>query len=151
MGAFMDTNKEQLNKFLVQVFHDILRLEEASLAKGEFKNLSIHEMHVIEAVFDGNREGIFSMTDIAARLMVTASTLTTSVKTLEQKGYLLRAKLTEDKRRVNVTATDLGTRAYLSHKEFHKALIEQVSTSLTPEEFKALTSALSTLHNFFKQ
>ncbi|MBB5194193.1 MarR family winged helix-turn-helix transcriptional regulator [Anaerocolumna cellulosilytica] len=147
----MNTNKEQLNKFLVQVFHDILRLEEAALAKGEFKNLSIHEMHVIEAVYDGNREGISSMTDIAARLMVTASTLTTSVKTLEQKGYLIRTKLTEDKRRVNVTTTDLGTRAYYSHKEFHETLIEQVATSLTPEEFTTLTSALSTLHNFFKQ
>lgn len=147
----MDTNKEQLNKFLVQVFNDILRLEEASLAKGEFKNLSIHEMHVIEAVYDGNREEIFSMTDIAARLMVTASTLTTSVKTLEQKGYVVRTKLAEDKRRVNVTTTDLGTRAYFAHKDFHEALIEQVSSSLTIEEFSTLTSALSTLHNFFKQ
>lgn len=145
----MNDYKENLNKFLNDVFHDILRLEEASLSKGEFKNLSINEMHVIEAVHDGNKEGLHTMTEISAKLMVTGSTLTTSVKTLEQKGYLVRSKLTEDKRRVNVALTPLGAKAYEKHKEFHTKLVNHVADNLVMEELTALENALSILHTFF--
>lgn len=145
----MNDYKENLNKFLIDVFHDILRLEEASLTKGEFKNLSINEMHVIEAVHNGNLEGLHTMTEISARLMVTGSTLTTSVKTLEQKGYLLRSKLKEDKRRVNVALTPLGLKAYEKHKDFHIKLVDHVADNLAMEELTALENALSLLHTFF--
>ncbi len=145
----MNHYNENLNKFLNDVFHDILRLEEAALSKGDFKNLSINEMHVIEAVHDGNLEGLHTMTEISAKLMVTGSTLTTSVKTLEQKGYLTRSKLKEDKRRVNVALTPLGTKAYDKHKEFHKKLVNNVADNLNLDELTALENALSILHTFF--
>lgn len=145
----MEQYKEEINTFLVEVFHDILRLEEAALAKDDFRNLSVHEMHVIEAVYDGNREGLFSMSEIAAKLMITASTLTTSVKTLERKGYLIREKLPSDKRYVRLCPTPLGERAYYSHKSFHQKLVEGVSGRLTTEELRTLSGALSTLHKFF--
>ena len=146
----MNQYKEELNTFLVEIFHDILRLEETALAKDDFKNLSVHEMHVIEAVYDGNKEGLYSMSDIAARLMVTASTLTTSVKTLEQKGYLKREKQLSDKRYVKVCPTDLGLKAYCCHKEFHQRLVNGVAEKLKEEELVTLTTALSTLHQFFQ-
>lgn len=145
----MNDYKENLNTFLIDVFHDILRLEESSLSRGEFKNLSINEMHVIEAVHNGNLEGLHTMTEISAKLMVTGSTLTTSVKTLEQKGYLLRSKLKEDKRRVNVALTPLGLKAYERHKEFHTKLVDHVADNLALEELTALENALSLLHTFF--
>ena len=139
----------ELNTFLVNVFNDILHLEEASLLKGESTNLSISEMHVINAVYEGYQDGSNTMTEIATKLMVTASTLTTSVKTLEQKGYLLRAKLPADKRKVIVTPTPLSEKPYLSHKQFHNALVNSVSQELTCEELSALTLALSKLHRYF--
>lgn len=145
----MEQYKEEINVFLVDVFHDILRLEEAALARDDFKNLSVHEMHVLEAVYDGNKEGLFSMSEIAARLSVTASTLTTSVKTLENKGYLLREKLSKDKRYVRLCLTPLGEKAYSSHRIFHKSLVEGISDKLSEEELRTLTNALSTLHEFF--
>ena len=46
----MTQHEAQLNGFLVNVFNDILRLEEASIRKGPCKNLSVSEMHVLEAV-----------------------------------------------------------------------------------------------------
>ena len=146
----MSIYEEQLNTFLVNVFNNILRLEEACLAKGEFGNLSINEMHVIEAVYESLENNSNSMAEIASRLMVTASTLTTSVKTLEQKGYLLRTKMPADKRKVIVTPTPLSEKAYKEHKEFHKDLVARVSKELSEEEMAALTQALCTLDNFFK-
>ncbi|MFV0342707.1 MAG: MarR family winged helix-turn-helix transcriptional regulator [Anaerocolumna sp.] len=145
----MKEQKENLNKFLIHVFHDILRLEETALTKGDYKNLSINEMHVIEAVHNGNMEGLHTMTEIAAKLMVTASTLTTSVKTLERKGYLIRSKLKEDKRRVNVELTSLGIKAYDKHKEFHAKLVDDIANNLETKELTALENALSILHDFF--
>ncbi|MDF2951438.1 MAG: transcriptional regulator, MarR family [Anaerocolumna sp.] len=147
----MNRNEEQLNNFLVELFNDILRLEETSLAKGEFSNLSISELHVIEAVFEGITDGYNTMTEIANRLKITASTLTTSVKTLEKKGYLERSKLSTDKRKVIVIPTSLAEKAYESHRQFHKDLVQVILKELSPDELATLSHALRTLHKFFKK
>ena len=46
----MNDIKVQLNYFLVKVFNDVLKTEEGCLSTGEFKDLSIREMHIIESV-----------------------------------------------------------------------------------------------------
>lgn len=145
----MNIYEEQLNDFFVDIFNDILRLEEESLAKGNFKNLSVNEIHVIEAVCDSEANGTNSMKLLSNKLMITASSLTIAVKTLEQKGYLIRQKDKEDKRKVTVVSTKLGTEAYEHHKLFHKDLIAGVSKTLNEVEMAALTLALGTLHRFF--
>ena len=145
----MNDSQTQLNRFLVEVFHDVLRLEEQSLAKGQFQNLSVSEMHVIEAVVNGEAEGHTGMAALAAKLQVSAGTLTIAVKTLEQKGYLLRCKTSADRRRVTVAATALGQAAFSAHLVFHRQLIDAVSQQLPPAQLASLASALSTLHHFF--
>ena len=45
----MTPEQQMLNRFLVEVFGDILRLEEASLRK-HCPHLSVTELHVLEAV-----------------------------------------------------------------------------------------------------
>lgn len=145
----MQADAEQLNRFLVEVFHDVLHLEEQALAKGPFKNLSVSEMHVIEAVCDGQREKQNSMAALAGRLRVSAGTLTIAVKTLEQKGYLMRRRSKEDRRRVLVAATSLGQKAYEVHRQFHARMVASVEARLSPQELQTLAQALSTLHLFF--
>ncbi len=145
----MNLYEEQLNHFFVSVFNDILRLEEESLAKGEYKNLSVNEMHVIEAVCDGMKDGTNTMKELSAKLQITASSLTISVKTLEQKGYLTRMKSEHDKRKVLVCPTEIANKAYEHHRAFHEQLIQNVSKTLNEAEMAALTLALGTLHRFF--
>lgn len=145
----MNIYEQQLNDFFVDIFNDILRLEEDSLAKGNFKNLSVNEIHVIEAVCDSESTGTNTMKLLSNKLMITASSLTIAVKTLEQKGYLVREKDKEDKRKVTVASTKLGNEAYEHHKLFHKDLIASVSKTLNEAEMAALTLALGTLHRFF--
>lgn len=145
----MNIYEQQLNDFFVDIFNDILRLEEESLAKGNFKNLSVNEIHVIEAVCDSESDGTNTMKLLSNKLMITASSLTIAVKTLEQKGYLIREKDKDDKRKVIVISTDLGNEAYEHHKLFHKDLIASVSKTLNEAEMAALTLALGTLHRFF--
>ena len=46
----MENNYEQINQLLVDVFNDILVIEESELKKSQFNDLSITEMHTIEAI-----------------------------------------------------------------------------------------------------
>ena len=39
-----------LNHLMVDIFNDILTIEETSLKKGMFSDLSVKEMHTIEAI-----------------------------------------------------------------------------------------------------
>ncbi len=45
-----DLTYTALNEFLVGAFNEILRIEGRVLCRGPFQNLSIREVHVIEAV-----------------------------------------------------------------------------------------------------
>ena len=139
--------EQKINSFLVDVFNDVLRLEEDDLARGPYKNLSVSEMHVLEAV--DSAAGGETMRELAARLRVTASTLTVAVKTLEQKGYLVRAKAEDDRRKVTVTLTDAARGALERHAAFHEQLIDRVSRRLSAGQMEQLADTLSALHGFF--
>lgn len=101
----MTQQQQTINGFLVDVFNDVLRLEERSLRK-ERTGLSLTELHVLETVQRVSEERGGTMADVAAALGVTSGTLTIAVKTLEQKGYVRRERDDADRRRVIVRLTD---------------------------------------------
>lgn len=142
----------ELNYFLVKVFNEILRIEESSLRTGEFKNLSIREMHVIEAVCNANEsEADNRATDIAHALRISAGTLTTTVALLEKKGYLIRRQDTQDKRIIRLHATEKGTRANLFHQKFHDQMVKNVIDTLDQGEIESLIKGLKSLKMFFEK
>ena len=147
----MTQHEAQLNGFLVNVFNDILRLEEASIRKGPCKNLSVSEMHVLEAVEKSSVDasGAAGMAEVAAHLSITSGTL--SVKTLEQKGYLVRSRGSRDKRRVTVALTPAARSALESHAAFHETLVARAAARLSEAEIAALSTALASLHAFFAE
>lgn len=146
----MTPQEQQINAFLVDVFHDVLRLEEESLRRLGGKRLSVSEMHVLEAVQQRGGSDL-PMRQLAAGLGVTAGTLTIAVKTLERKGYLVRLRPLPDKRRVVLRLTEPARRALEAHARFHEALVRQVSARLTGPELDALCQALARLHSFFTE
>ncbi|MEG2054376.1 MAG: MarR family transcriptional regulator [Oscillospiraceae bacterium] len=146
----MNEKEQLLNRFLVGIFNDILRLEDESLSKSEFKNLSVTEMHVIDAVANAQENGTNTMAQLAKAIKVTASTLTIAVKTLEQKGYLVRCHGVDDRRKVLVTVTPLALSAIKHHDVFHQNMVQSVSSQLTDFEMDTLSMALSKLRTFFK-
>jgi DNA-binding MarR family transcriptional regulator len=140
----------ELNYFLVKVFNEILRIEESSLRTDEFKNLSIREMHVIEAVCIANENGSDNRaSDIAHALRISAGTLTTTVALLEKKGYLLRKKDTQDKRIIRLNATEKGMSANRFHQNFHHQMVTNVIDTLNNAEIEILISGLKSLTMFF--
>ena len=146
----MQENRSALNQFLVDIFNEILRIEEQYLAKN-FSNLSVREAHVIEAVCTAQQKGRENRAnEIAKTLRITPGTLTTSIGFLEKKGYLARQRDEKDKRVVRIIATDLGKKANELHQHFHQELVDDVLRILTQEEQVIFIRALSEVTSFFR-
>ena len=140
----------QLNDFLVTVFNEILRIEEACLKSGEFKNLSMREIHIIEAVCAAEELGTNNRAgDIALAQGISAGTLTTAVSYLEKKGCIERRADPHDKRIVRLYATAKGKRANEAHHRFHQQMVSDVLDALSPEETDILIKGLKSLKTFF--
>lgn len=79
----MNDTYKSLNSILVKLFNDIMHIEEHALITDEFKNLTVNDMHIIEAVgIDKPKK----MSEIARQLGVTMGTLTTGINGLVKKG-----------------------------------------------------------------
>lgn len=137
---------ERINDALVNLFRDILTLEENAMARSEFKDLSMKDWHVIEAIGPDMPK---SMSQIAKRLSVTLGSLTIAMNGLCKKGYVERKRGEKDRRVVYISLTEQGISAYREHENFHRQMIDAVMEGQSPEELSALVNALSKLTDFF--
>lgn len=51
---------EAINDVLVNLFNEILDLEERALITGEYKNISVNDMHIINAVGIREQKNMFN-------------------------------------------------------------------------------------------
>lgn len=137
-----------LNEVLVKLFREVNIIEEQAIKTGEYKELTVNDMHVIEAIDVGEPK---NMTSVARALKVTTGTLTISVNSLVKKGYVERTRSEEDRRVVLVYLTDKGRRAYAQHARFHQSMIDAVVEGLSQEEQIILEKALRNLNLFFQE
>ncbi len=145
--SLINHSKIILNELLVDLFHDILEIEEKSL-RDNGSDLTITEMHTIHAVGD---ERPRTMTEVSRDLNITMGTLTTGVDKLIKKGYLVRKRTEEDKRVVLVELTEKGVEAKRMHDSFHQEMITSVIEELNDEEESVLIQALKKLIGFFDE
>lgn len=142
----MDIN-QTLNELLVGLFRDIMTIEEKSIRKGEYKDMTSNDMHVIKAIgIDCSK----NMSSVAKALGVTMGTLTISVNSLVKKGYVERVRSEEDRRVVLVSLSAQGKKAFMHHKKFHEEMIESLVADLTGEEQVVLQKSLGKLNQFFR-
>lgn len=137
-----------LNEILVKLFRDINNIEEQAVKTGEYKELTINDMHVIEAIDVHEAK---NMSTVARTLLVTTGTLTISVNGLVKKGFVERTRSEEDRRVVFLSLTDKGRRAFAQHKRFHQKMIRAVLEGLDKEEQRVLEKALINLNGFFRE
>ena len=114
----MSVNQENLlNDLLVMLFNEILDVEQKALITGTFKEISINDMHIIDAIGIGEPK---NMSTVAGEMAVTVGTLTTAINNLVKKGYVSRVRSAQDKRVVLLSLTDKGLSAYEKHAAFHQ-------------------------------
>lgn len=135
-----------LNEMLVKLFRSINVIEERAIRTGEYRDVTVNDMHVIEAI---GMEGEKNMTSVARALDVTTGTLTISVNNLVKKGYVNRTRSEEDRRVVLISLSGKGRKAYLHHQKFHDRMVSVVVEELTEEERQVLEKALRKLNQFF--
>lgn len=136
-----------LNEVLVRLFRDITTIEEKAIKTGEYKDLTVTDMHVIEAI-DVNEPK--NMSSVAKALAVTTGTLTISVNGLVKKGYVNRTRSEADRRVVLVSLTSKGCQAFAHHQEFHQEMIDAITGDLNEEEKVILEKSLRNLIQFFR-
>ena len=137
-----------INTLLVEIFNDILTIEESALKAGQFTDISVTEIHTIEKI------GMYepkSMGEVAKALGVTVGTLTVAVNNLVKKGYVERFRIPTDRRIVQIGLTKKGRLIYRLHEKFHIDMVESSIDGLSKEEEIILREALEKLHSFLYQ
>lgn len=137
-----------LNEVLVNLFRDVMEIEQRALESSEFQDLTNNDMHVIEAI--GIQEPK-NMSTIARTLSVTVGTLTIAMNSLVKKGYVIRQRGQTDRRVVYISLSEKGKAAYQHHARFHQEMIQSVVELLTEDELAALTKALTCLDHWFRE
>lgn len=139
--------KAVVNELLVEIFNRILAIEGESLKQKGIK-LSMSEIHVLEAVTKVEEP---TMTNIANKLGITVGSLTVSVNTLYQKGYLSRERDPDDRRKVVIGLLDKAEEVLEIHNDFHNDMINTIFKDLKLEEDELLISSLKKLSSYFKK
>lgn len=134
---------EEINGYLVTIFNEVMMIEENALRQSQFSDLSIKEMHTIEAI---GLTGRFSSSEVAEKLGVTVGTLSVSVQKLVKKDYVDRQRLPEDRRVVRLKLTNKGRLLYRLHRQFHLNMVEETIEDFDGEEMRTLIKGLGNLH-----
>ena len=144
----MSRSVEVVNELLVETFSDISQIEQRALKEGVLKDISVTEIHTIEAI------GMYeqrTMSEVAQDLKITVGTLTTAINKLLKKGYVDRKRGEEDRRSVMIALTRKGKLAYRIHDRFHSNMVHATIDGLNSEEEEILIKSLQKLNDFFKE
>ena len=135
------------NEVLVNLYNDIMLIEEKAIITDEFKDISNNDMHIIDAVGIDEPKNI---TTLAKKLSGTVGTLTIAINNLVKKGYVIRNRSNKDRRVVFISLAEKGIAAYNHHAKFHDEMIKAIIKDFSDEEIELVIKALSNLVKFFR-
>jgi len=145
-----EQQKEKVNDFFVGVFNQILAWEGQTIKKIGVKDLSIRELHVIQAVSDLCKLEKNTMANIAKHISVSPGALSVSVNALVKKGYLERSYTEKDRRVIYINVTEKGKNVNAFHESFHYEMVSAIDEQLDEKHLTVMLEALDKLSKFFK-
>lgn len=143
----LDTS-ETTKETLIQLFRNILNLEEKAIITEEFHDISNNDMHIIEVI---GKDSAKNMSAIARNLSVTVGTLTIAMNNLVKKGYVQRSRSEQDRRVVLIRLTSKGKRAFEHQEQFHHDMMEATLKGLDDSQTQVLLHAMTNLNHFFQE
>ena len=129
--------EEQLNEVIVDTYRSILRVEENILKRSDQTDLSISEIHMLEAVGKGE-DRRRTISELAEVLNITLPSVTVAINKLMKKGYVEKVRGEEDGRIVYVSLTRQGRRIDSAHRYFHESMVRSIIRDMTESEMQAL-------------
>ena len=141
----MNNREQKMAEDLVSIFEKVLLAEEKSVQKGYFNNLSLAEMHTLDAIGPYDSK---TMTQTAQILGITVGTLTVSVDRLVKKGFVERHRDETDKRVVRISLTRDGKLAARMHGKFHKVLAKHILEPYDEKEQDMLLGLVEEVNDY---
>lgn len=148
--SLMLSFQKLLNNMLMEVYHNIVRVEEVFLQRNSRINLAIKEMHLIECIGQEPETGK-TISEIADYLKVAKPSVTVAVNKLEKKGYLNKNGCHTDGRVVRVTLTREGRKVDAYHKRYHMSMIHEIENEFGEDEREMLVRVIAKLNKFFEK
>ena len=146
----MEPFEEQLNEVIVDTYRSILRVEENILKRSDQTDLSISEIHMLEAVGKG-KDRRRTISELAEVLNITLPSVTVAINKLMKKGYVEKVRGEEDGRIVYVSLTRQGRRIDSAHRYFHESMVRSIIRDMTESEMQALYKGVMKLDTFLKE
>ena len=147
-------NKKQSEILSDYVLHSalhMLTLEEQSLKHVCTEDLSLRELHVLEAASSLSSGGMNTMAEIAKYLRVTPASLTAAVNVLVKKGYLYREYNTADRRVIRINLTERGLEANSKYLDFIKCFLQYIGRDLDEETADKMIDSLMKAVDYFER
>lgn len=141
----MSHSIDQINHYLVSIFNEVLDIEEDALKGSEFSDISISEMHTIEAI---DLYAEHTSSEVAKKLAITAGTLSVAIRSLVNKGYVVRQRMEDDRRVVKLGLTKKGKLVHRLHNKFHREMVKRTIEGMEEDEVEVLLKGLKNLHGF---
>lgn len=141
-------HRELINDLFVKLFNQILSIETVYMKAHGIEDLSLSELHLIDAISTTANP---TMSEIANKATLTNGTVTTAIKKLEEKKYVLRKKDKKDRRIIRVDLTPKGTKVCRVHHDFHDEMIDQVCQNSNVLDDELLIRSLRQLTYFFEE
>ena len=139
--------EEQLNDLIVDTYRSILRVEETILKRSDSINLTINEMHMLEAVGKGKNKPK-TISEIAEDLGITLPSVTVAINKLVKKGYVEKLRGEEDGRIVYVTLTRMGKKIDSVHRY---SMVRSILSGMSEEEQQVLYQGILKLDLFLRK
>ena len=142
--------EEQLNDLIVDAYRSILKVEETILKRSDNIDLSINEMHMLEAVGKGKNKPK-TISEIAEDLGITLPSVTVAINKLVKKGYVEKLRGEEDARIVYVTLTKQGKKIDSVHRYFHESMVRSIISGMSEQEQQVLYQGILKLDLFLQK
>ena len=142
--------EEQLNDLIVDAYRSILKVEETILKRSDNIDLSINEMHMLEAVGKGKNKPK-TISEIAEDLGIPLPSVTVAINKLVKKGYVEKLRGEEDARIVYVTLTKQGKKIDSVHRYFHESMVRSIISGMSEQEQQVLYQGILKLDLFLKK
>ncbi|MBQ8512739.1 MAG: MarR family transcriptional regulator [Clostridia bacterium] len=146
-------NKKQidiLNDYFLHSALHMMTLEEQCLRRVCAEDLSVRELHVIEAVSVLQTQHKNTMAEIAKYLHLSPASLTTAVNTLARKEYLEREYSPTDRRVIYVETTERGAEANRKYLDFVRKMIWYISRDIDEQTSDTMIEAIMKLSEFLE-
>ncbi|EHN58276.1 MarR family winged helix-turn-helix transcriptional regulator [Oenococcus kitaharae] len=142
-----DPKIRRISGLLIEVYNDILQVEEKYLRTSRFKDITVKEVHTIDAITMYDHK---TTTAVARKLQLSPGTVTASIDKLVKKGYVVRLQSADDQRVIRLGLTRRGRLIYRAHESFHRQMTETFLGDMDTSQVDLIERAMLNLRSFLE-